>query len=125
MPYKDPERAKAQQRRRYAESAEIRANKKAYRERNLAHSRAQILRASLLRRYGITPEERAFMKAAQNGACAICGDVVERLCIDHDHETTKVRGLLCIQCNTGLAYIEDAAWFTLALEYLRRPPNQV
>lgn len=47
------------------------------------------------------------MVAEQKGMCAICG--VERhpllLHIDHDHESGKVRGLLCSPCNTGLGML--------------------
>jgi hypothetical protein len=35
-------------------------------------------------------------------ACEVCGEVRERMAIDHCHTTGKVRGLLCSNCNTAL-----------------------
>ena len=49
------------------------------------------------------------LSALQNGVCAICGGENENgksLSIDHDHETGKVRGLLCHRCNLWLGVYE-------------------
>ncbi len=43
----------------------------------------------------------------QGGRCAICETETEKLHIDHDHETGKVRGLLCMNCNTALGQFKD------------------
>ena len=49
----------------------------------------------------------------QYGRCAICGvaasDLSKRLCMDHDHETNKIRGLLCTACNAGIGSLHDSA----------------
>lgn len=67
--------------------------------------------------YGITEEDYASMLEAQNGVCAICkrperrrssGDEVKNLAVDHDHETGRVRALLCHDCNVVLGYVEDS-----------------
>jgi hypothetical protein len=43
------------------------------------------------------------------------------LCIDHDHRTGKIRGLLCNACNAGIGFFEeDVARFAEAVRYLRR-----
>jgi len=57
---------------------------------------------------GITVREYQRLLHWQKGVCAICGDVDYRgLCIDHDHKTDKVRGLLCTRCNLMLGYSRD------------------
>ena len=40
------------------------------------------------------------------GKCEVCGST-DRLCIDHDHQTDEVRGLLCHNCNTALGLVGD------------------
>jgi hypothetical protein len=57
-------------------------------------------------RYGITEPEYLEHYAAQAGRCALCGDHKE-LVVDHDHETGRVRGLLCTPCNTALGRLGD------------------
>ena len=50
------------------------------------------------------------MNEAQNGVCAICGEVNvagRRLAVDHNHETGQVRGLLCCSCNRGIGFLRD------------------
>lgn len=74
-------------------------------------------------RYGITVEERDAMEAQQGGLCAICQKPPKsgRLCIDHDHETKKVRGLLCNGCNVAIGMLDDdASRARSAAEYLAR-----
>ena len=39
--------------------------------------------------------------------CSVCGSR-EDLCIDHDHETGKIRELLCRKCNTVLGLSADS-----------------
>ena len=45
----------------------------------------------------------------QKGKCKICGGISngKRLSIDHDHQTGKIRGLLCDNCNFGLGWFKD------------------
>ena len=72
--------------------------------------------------YGLTWEEYCALYAKQDGRCAICrvpirmhraskGDPdkwgAKTARIDHDHETKKVRGLLCHNCNAGIGHLRD------------------
>lgn len=80
------------------------------------YSRARATRAGhyrnfeLLRKYGITSAQYDELLAAQNGVCAICrGPSVDgsALAVDHCHETGRVRGLLCANCNRGVGLFAD------------------
>lgn len=69
-------------------------------------------RRSGLRRYGITLEQYDELLEAQDGRCGICGSEDpgvrnKYFCVDHDHETGAVRGLLCHRCNVGIGYLKD------------------
>ena len=67
------------------------------------------------------------MLEAQGHACAVCREPFTRTPqVDHDHETGRVRGLLCDYCNPMIGSARDdparlragAAW----LEGLGYPP---
>ena len=76
----------------------------------------------LMKFYGITIEDFHKLEKRQNNKCAICGQVNSdgKLYIDHCHNTGKVRGLLCLYCNTGIGYFRDNIEFLLkAMNYLR------
>ena len=61
------------------------------------------------------------VKPALGAACEICGTHTERLCLDHDHSTQKLRGFLCANCNKGIGMLkEDPAILGRAIEYLSR-----
>ena len=65
----------------------------------------------LKRTYGITSEDYDEMYSEQEGCCLICGihqsELKSRFCVDHDHDTGKVRGLLCNGCNNGIGKLKD------------------
>lgn len=75
---------------------------------------SEVRRIALRFSYGITPEDYDRMFKSQRGKCAICrssdtGQTGKRfLCVDHDHKTGKVRGLLCRRCNRGLGLLNDS-----------------
>ena len=52
------------------------------------------------------------MLARQNDRCTICHGQCgtgRRLAVDHDHQTGRIRGLLCFRGNTALARYEEYA----------------
>lgn len=84
-------------------------------------------RASTFRKHGIEKSDFLKMANEQGFKCSICGSIssgnkrTEHLCIDHDHETGTIRGLLCMQCNTGLGNFKDSPELLLkAVEYLKQ-----
>lgn len=89
-------------------------------------------RKSQIKRYGITVEQYEAMWESQGGKCKICGDPImshsnekhKVACIDHDHKTLKVRGLLCWHCNIGLGkFFDSAERLENAIKYLKENSN--
>lgn len=77
-----------------------------------ARRHARYARKRRLKSYGLTQDEYDVMLAAQQGRCAICGTTdpgrsSELFPIDHCHDTGRVRGLLCHNCNLSLAGFDD------------------
>jgi len=84
--------------------------------------------SSLLRTYGITLEqyEEAFRR--QKGECAVChrhqDNFKTLLCVDHDHHSNEIRGLLCTYCNRRVVgrYREESLVLLRSLvKYLEGP----
>lgn len=53
--------------------------------------------------------------------CEICGEKEnkKKLCIDHNHETGELRGILCSKCNSALGLFKDNIEnLKKAIEYL-------
>lgn len=78
----------------------------------------------IARKFGITLEDYARMEYYQNRLCAICHRLDpsgRALAVDHDHETGKVRGLLCMICNHFLGYLEECG-ISMFTDYLADPP---
>lgn len=93
----------------------------AYRKAN-----PKAIRKTHLKRYGLTEDQYYTRLASQDFKCAICraetaqSGVTEKwFFVDHDHNTGKVRGLLCNHCNRGLgAFKDNTAFLEKAIDYL-------
>jgi hypothetical protein len=118
----------AYQRERQANVPEVRrAYLNAYRASDAG--KRMLLGGELRKSYGITVDDYDRMLVAQNGVCAVCrrhetvrrNNTLRRLSVDHDHETGRVRGLLCSKCNRGMGYYEDdPARLRAAADYLEK-----
>ena len=64
-------------------------------------------RARYMKKYSITLEQLEGLKKANDYSCWICGKKNKRLVVDHDHKTSRVRGMLCDLCNKHLGYFEN------------------
>jgi len=75
----------------------------------------------LKNRYGITIEQWQDMWNKQGGKCALClNPPAKYLCVDHNHDTGIVRGLLCIRCNYVVGVIDECG-----AEYLKRAEEYI
>lgn len=71
------------------------------------------------RKFGITFDDYQKLLENQNNVCAICKKeesfvlrgVKHSLAVDHCHNTGKIRGLLCRNCNQGLGLFHDNVEF--------------
>lgn len=133
MPRSEASKAKAKERSkrwREANKAHVAEYQKNWREANKEHikvyqseyhaeyrNREDVLenvRYRGLQKYGLTSEGFNELWISQNGKCAICSvDMLPRgrkkqsACVDHNHITGDVRGLLCRECNNGIGCLKD------------------
>lgn len=88
---------------------------------------AELRRTKLRLKYGLSEDDFARMLAAQSGGCAICGTDKPSgrygvFCVDHCHETGRIRGLLCLPCNSSLGRLGDTEKaIERVLSYVRNP----
>lgn len=108
-------------------SYECKLCKNQYRKNN--HSRLNIKRKDrvLQQEYGITFDDYKKIWISQEGCCAICKtfqtEVKNKraLCVDHNHMTNEVRGLLCEPCNLMLGVAkENCNILQCAIEYIKK-----
>lgn len=97
---------------------------RSWRENNLEYAKLRDKRSNLMKHFGLTLEEFELMKQAQNYGCAICGknrsSKKKDLCVDHDHVTGKIRGLLCDCCNRGIGLLLDSTeLLQKSIDYLK------
>jgi hypothetical protein len=87
----------------------VRASAAAYRLKISPEKKREYERSnSLWQRYKLTVREYDKMLSDQEGKCAICRRVMgDDAGVDHNHETGKVRALLCGGCNRGLGFFKE------------------
>ena len=83
--------------------------------------------AQLKHHYGITIEQYYELKQEQGNRCGMCSKAEIRmnkaLEVDHNHETDKVRGLLCNNCNQALGLLKadyGTELLEAAIAYIKR-----
>ncbi|MDQ1374746.1 MAG: hypothetical protein QOJ09_2084 [Actinomycetota bacterium] len=121
-----PEAAKERTRRWQRENPErYAANQRKHKESG--RKKLADRRSHLKRKYGMTLGDYDRLLEQQGGGCAICGRPPREdmsLHVDHDHETGRVRGLLCFPCNNTLGDFEDdPTRLYAAADYLARDPD--
>ena len=89
---------------------------------------------TLLKTYGISLTKYLEFYKEHGGRCDICKKKLETgleqkrgikdiACIDHDHQTKAIRGMLCYKCNSGIGYLrDDPKLIKNALEYFKVQP---
>lgn len=80
----------------------------------------------VLKRMGLTLLQYRELWRACDGHCPFCNKPMGRSrvpCVDHDHSTGMIRGLLCSPCNNWLGFEhDDAERLERVVTYLRHPP---
>lgn len=74
------------------------------------------------RRYGITKPEYDDLYEKQDGKCPLCRCHLLHdidTCIDHDHDTGEIRGILCRMCNMVVSKFEDDDYADRVFKYLK------
>ena len=73
------------------------------------------------RKYGISREAYNQMVESQKGVCACCSGTTngKSLAVDHNHNTSTIRGLLCHRCNTAMGLLnDDPKRLQMCIDYL-------
>ncbi len=99
-------------------------NKKFY-HKNTKKAMSRNRKSNYKRLYKIPVHEYDKMLEKQNDGCAICGELNldgRRLAVDHNHNTGKIRGLLCQRCNGFIVGIIEKypELIQKSVEYLKK-----
>ena len=96
---------------------------KEYRIKNKKDEKELNRLAQKKHKYGLNKEDYYSLFKEQDNKCAICKISFDKTkaFVDHDHNTGKVRGLLCTKCNTLLGMAnDDIKILQNALKYLKQ-----
>ena len=122
MPFKYKKDLRVNGKRYYKENrGSIRLKQAVYRLSHLGEEQERHRRGNI-RKYGISEQEYLKMFEQQKGLCYICKNPSPRirLHIDHDHESKKIRKLLCENCNRGLGMFKESPRFLrAAIKYIK------
>jgi hypothetical protein len=90
-------------------------HKECNKKRNKEYNKKNGAEHQLHHKYGITMKQKQQMIRKQSNQCSICGkelctllNDVSKACIDHNHTTGKIRGILCHSCNKGVGLLQDS-----------------
>lgn len=103
----------------YAKDSNGRKTKAKQRYEKMKYSVAQYRSdLRLKKKYYLSREEWNAMLVKQEEKCEICKEKLKKPCVDHNHETGKVRALLCRRCNLDLQVVENIEFVQKAQSYL-------
>lgn len=99
---------------------------KEYSKKYRKDNKFRLWKKNLYKNYNLTIDEFNELWQLQEGKCAICGLLMNpkgrkknSLCVDHNHKTGEVRGLLCRGCNHAIGNLyDDPEVIMNAAEYL-------
>lgn len=66
------------------------------------------IRRQNLAKYGISLEEYTRLYNELKGVCPICKLWFAKLHVDHDHQTSQFRGLICCNCNLAIGHAKES-----------------
>lgn len=116
----NPEKAEAS-RIKQVEKGSFKKYRKKWEAKNPIYYRVRNLKNS-----NFTTENFSNMLQAQKGLCAICAEKMDKPCLDHCHDTGKIRELLCGTCNTGIGHLrESTTILESAIAYLRKHKTEL
>jgi hypothetical protein len=101
---------------------------KDYKQRPEAKARINVL--NRVKRYKLTPEQYQGFFSVTNGVCCICRNEFGNTkgtgpVIDHCHNASRFRGIICGMCNTAIGIFRDNPdTMERAAEYVRASPKR-
>ena len=97
--------------------AAYKARSKAWKKANPEKKQFSNRKNFIKRTYGLSWEEYELMYNKHEGRCAVCkiflqlapkqDDRDQSACIDHNHSTGEIRGLLCRRCNIAIGFFDE------------------
>lgn len=112
-PCETARKSKYAPKKREAARAWRRENKSRHREQNSQWAKTErgkaCARRKQLKAYGLTQSDFDAMLLSQHTACLGCSTSLKnkKACVDHDHKTAVVRGILCHNCNVSIGLLND------------------